>query len=80
MAVSAYDTMVERLIERFTPEEVLSFEASSEEQERVHDLLDRNNAGTLTQQEQMELERAIAFEQLFVVLKARAIKTLRQKS
>jgi uncharacterized protein YciU (UPF0263 family) len=74
--VTAYDSVVELLVERLTPEEILAFKVSPEEQERVRFLRERNNDGTITPEEYSELEKAVSFERLFLVLKTRALDSL----
>jgi hypothetical protein len=73
-----YDEFVEFLIQKLTPEEIVAFKASDEAQARARELLDHNNAGTLTSDEAEELQRMLDFERMFVVLKARALKALSQ--
>ena len=70
---------LEALLKKMSPEEILAFKASPEAQARVHELLDKNNAGTLSNDERIELERSVEFEQALAILKANAFKTLNQK-
>jgi len=70
---------LELVVKKMSPEEIIAFKASPEAQARVHDLLDKNNAGTLSGEERIELERSVEFEQSLAVLKANALKTLKQK-
>jgi hypothetical protein len=74
---TVYDSVVELLVEKLTPEEILAFKASEEEQQRVRFLRERNNDGTITPEEYAELEKAVAFERLFLVLKTRALEILK---
>ena len=51
---------------------VLAFRPSAEAQARVRDLLERSKAGTLTDDEQGELDRFGELEHLMQLVKARA--------
>jgi hypothetical protein len=51
---------------------VLAFRPSAEAQARVRDLLERSKAGTLTDDEQAELDRFGELERLMQLVKARA--------
>ena len=68
------------LLERADPEDVLAYQASEEEQERAFDLLEKNNAGTLTPDEEMELARMQEINRLVKLLKVRAFETLQHKA
>ena len=75
-APTAYDEFVEMLVDKVTPQEIIAFKASPEAQARSRELIEKNNAGTLTDEEKTEVERILQFERLFSVLKARALKSL----
>ncbi|MGZ8843901.1 MAG: hypothetical protein ACXW18_09585 [Pyrinomonadaceae bacterium] len=66
-----YDEIVD-LFARTSSAEVLSFRPSVESQERVRDLLERNESGELTESEASELGRFGEFEHLMQLVKARA--------
>jgi hypothetical protein len=70
-----YDELLNFLIERATPEEILSFKPSEKAEGRAEDLLDRNNAGTLTPEETLELQQMLYFDRKTSVLKAQAAKS-----
>jgi len=70
-----YDELLDYLIERATPEELLAFTASEEAEERAAELLERNNAGMLTAEEQFELQQLLYVDRKISVLKARAADT-----
>lgn len=70
---------LDMMVAKMTAEEILAFKASPDAQARVHELLDKNNAGTLTGEERLELERSVEFEQGFAILKAKALATVNQK-
>jgi hypothetical protein len=62
--VPSYERFLDRVVESMTPEEILAFRVSDEEQERVEDLLERNNEGELTPQEAAELHQIAQFDEL----------------
>ena len=76
--VPSYERFLDRVVETMTPEEILAFRVSDEEQERVDELLDRNNENQLTETEQRELEQIAQFEELMTLLKVRAAYKLKQ--
>jgi hypothetical protein len=76
--VPSYERFLDRVVETMTPEEILAFRVSDEEQERVDELLDRNNENQLTETEQRELEQIAQFEELITLLKVRAAYKLNQ--
>ena len=69
-------TFVEDIIEFLgrgpQPEEIVAFHASEKSQQRVRDLLDKNRAGTLTPDEQAELDEMASLNHLFSLIKAHA--------
>ncbi len=75
----SYDEIVD-LFARTSSAEVLAFRPSSESQERVHYLLERNEDGELTEDEAAELERFGELEHLIQLVKARAQLYMESKS
>jgi hypothetical protein len=75
-----YDELLDYLASKATSQEILAFNASSEAQERASYLLDRNNAGTLTLEEEIELQQMLYFDGRISVLKARAAAKLKTQS
>lgn len=75
-----YDELIDYLIERATPEEILAFAPSPRAEERAEELLDRNNAGTLSPPEVIELEQMLYFDRRISLLKARAAASLKRQS
>lgn len=71
---TAYDELVEYLAERANPHEVMDFKVSDAAQARADDLLQRNNEGTLSPEEYLELEQMRYFDRLVSLLKARALE------
>lgn len=70
---SAYDELIAYLAERATPEEILAFTISDAAQERAELLLDKNQDGTLTLEERVELDQMAHFDRLVSMLKADAL-------
>ncbi len=75
-----YDDFLDYLLERADPEDVLAYQTSEEQQERAFDLLEKNNAGTLTMDEEIELARMQEINRLVKLLKVRAFETLQHKA
>lgn len=69
---SIYDEFIDYLVEKATPEEILAFKVSDQANERAEYLLDKNNAGLLTPEEEVELQQMLYFEDRVSMLKARA--------
>ena len=74
-----YDSFLDYLVEKATPREILAFKVSEEAEERIGDLLERQNAGTLSAEEMIELEYMRRFDSLVSLLKAKALETLNQQ-
>lgn len=74
----AYDRFLDRILESMSPEQILAFEASEEEQAYAQDLIERNNAGTLTPEESAQLDQMLQFERMMSVLKAKALRALKK--
>jgi hypothetical protein len=73
-----YDELLDYLVQRATPEEILAFQPSQRAQERGIELLDRNNAGTLSSAEKFELDQLLYFDRKISVLKAKAAAQLKR--
>ena len=63
-----------------TPEQILAIRPSPELQARASELLSRSNAGTLTTQEQSELDRVLLLEHMVRMAKAHAYRRLAEQS
>ena len=72
MISPVYDELVEYLARIATPEQILAFKVSDTMQQRADELLDRNNEGELTSEEQAELQQMLHFDHMVSLLKARA--------
>jgi hypothetical protein len=71
-----YDELLDYLIQKATPQEILAFKASAVAQERANDLIEKNNEGRLSPEESTELEQMLQVDRLVSVLKARALETI----
>jgi hypothetical protein len=71
-AQRSYDEIVDVLARGGGAGTVLAFRPSAEAQARVRDLLARSKAGSLTEDEQAELDRFEEIERLMQLVKARA--------
>ncbi len=76
----SYDEIVDLFARGASPAEVLAFRPSLETQERVRDLLERNAADELTDEEAAELEQFGELEHLMQLVKARAEEYLKTKT
>ena len=76
----SYDEIVDLFARGASSVEVLSFRPSPETQERVRELLERNAADVLTDEEAVELERFGELEHLMQLVKARAQEYLKKKT
>jgi methylase of polypeptide subunit release factors len=75
-----YDEIVDLFARGASSAEVLAFRPSPETQRRVRDLLERNAAGELTDEEVAELERFGELEHLMQLVKARAEEYLKTRT
>ncbi len=79
MAISSpiFDELLDYLIDKATPQEVLSFRPSDSAQARATELLDKNNEGTITPSEVHELEQLRQYNAMLVKLKLKAELAIR---
>jgi uncharacterized protein YciU (UPF0263 family) len=73
-----YDDFLEFLIDKVTPEDILSYQAPDELQARAIELLERSSEGELTSEEQAELDEMARVDRLVGVIKARALAALKK--
>ena len=76
----SYDEIVDFFARGASSAEVLAFRPSAETQERIRELLERNAADELTDEEAAELERFGELEHLMQLVKARAQEYLKTKT
>jgi hypothetical protein len=68
----AYVEILDFLASGPEPEEIINFHVSSEAQERVNQLLEKNRDSTLTQSENAELDLYVQIDQIMTLLKIRS--------
>ncbi|MBC7870125.1 MAG: hypothetical protein H7Y09_04750 [Chitinophagaceae bacterium] len=71
-----FDDLITYFGQIATPEEILAFKASPESEERTQELLYKNQDGTLTLDEFIELQQMIHLERKLGALKAKALERL----
>jgi len=79
MVSATFDHFLDVVVDRMTPEEILAFQLSETEQQRLDDLIERNNAGLLTAEEKVELQHFADIERTMSLLKVKADYQLRKK-
>jgi hypothetical protein len=70
------DEVLDFLISSPTPQQIVDFQASEAAQARLRYLLERKRSGTLTAEENAEMEEMSHLNHFVVLLKARAHKAL----
>jgi hypothetical protein len=78
LSIRAYAQVLEFLATAPNPAEILTFRPSPAIQSEVNRLLSRHKAGTLTPDEESELDRIGDLEHILMALKARARQQLDQ--
>ena len=73
-----YDEVLDYLASKASPEDILAFKASEEAEERATYLSEKNSEGTLTPDEEQELQHLLYLSRKISLLKARAAATLNQ--
>jgi hypothetical protein len=68
----AYVEILDFLASGPEPEEIINFRVSTEAQERVSQLLEKNRESTLTQSENAELDLYVQIDQIMTLLKIRS--------
>lgn len=68
------------LLQKLTPQEILDYQAPEESQEYARRLIERNNAGTLSREEENDVQKMLQFERMMTVLKSKALLALHGKS
>lgn len=67
-----YDEFIQLIAQGGGPESIITFRPSEALQKRAYDLLDRQRSGTLTHEEQRELDHFVQLEHLVRMAKIRA--------
>jgi len=74
----AHDSMLDFLVEKATPQEILAFEISEAERLRTIVLLEKQDEGSLTPEEETELDSIQQMDLLYMALRAKALRALRK--
>jgi hypothetical protein len=73
---AVYQEVLDFLIKRPTPEEIITFKVSPQAQTRLQELLEKNCSGSLSSMEVAELDVYEQLEHMMILLKARAYLSL----
>ncbi len=76
LSTQAYREAISFLAQELPPEEIVNFRFSDEIENRISQLLEKNNAGHLSQAEEVELERLSQLEEQLQLAKANALLKL----
>jgi len=76
----AYMEAIELFTQMPSPEAITKFCFSEEVEEQTRLLLERNNAGELTQADEVELDRLVLLEEKLQLIKAKALAKMHQQS
>ncbi|MDX2076465.1 MAG: hypothetical protein SFZ02_08560 [bacterium] len=68
-----YEDFLDFLLEKLSPEDILSFKASSNAQQRADELTELNKSGQINREERAELEQMIEIDLMLSLLKVRAM-------
>jgi hypothetical protein len=71
-AAKSYDEVIDFIAAGTTPEAVVAFRPSDSVQQRVAELVERSNDGSISSEEQSELEDYLQLEHIMIMAKARA--------
>jgi len=78
-ATKTYEEIVDFIAGGTTPEAVVAFRPSNAAQKRVDDLVTMSKDGTISPEEQSELDYYLQLEHIMVMAKARARQYLRER-
>jgi hypothetical protein len=71
-AAKSHEEIIDFIAAGTTPETVLAFRPSREVQERVAELVERSQEGSISTEDQAELDDYLQLEHLMIMAKARA--------
>jgi hypothetical protein len=71
-AMKSYDEIIDFIAGGTTPEGVVAFRPSDGIQQRVAELVERSKNGSISSEEQSELEDYLQLEHIMIMAKARA--------
>lgn len=70
--MTSYEEIIDFIAAGTTPDAVIAFRPSDETKQRVADLVERSKAGSISAEEQSELDDYLQLEHLMIMAKARA--------
>ncbi|HEY7388946.1 MAG TPA: hypothetical protein VH640_10595 [Bryobacteraceae bacterium] len=70
--MKCYEEIIDFIAAGSTPEKVIAFHPSESSQQRVGELVERSKEGSLSREDQSELEDYLQLEHLMIMAKARA--------
>ena len=73
-----FKVFLDYLAEFATPEEILAFEFPSDQDRRLQSLLEANGESELSDEEKLELDQMIYFNDVLTLMKVRAQATLKK--
>lgn len=73
-----YDYFLDFVVEKATPQEILTFQLPEAERQRAIDLLEKQDGGTLTPAEAQVLDEMQRVDRMISAMKARALAALKQ--
>lgn len=76
--ITPYETFLDYLVEKATPQEILAYTADAQEQARADELTDKNKSGHITVEESHELQQMMEVNDLVMLLKAKAMSKIQQ--
>ena len=77
---SIFDHFVDFLVEKASPQEILAFQIPEPDKRRAMDLLDKQDLGDLTPEEESELDQMRETDRLISILKARASVAIKRQA
>ncbi len=75
-----YFEIVDFIFENKTLEQIIDFHPSQATQRRVEELIAKEQAGTIAEQERLELEDYMQFDHIMTLMKARAAQVLASRA
>ena len=72
----SYESLLDFLVEKATPEEILAFELTPQQLIRAEELSQKNKTGRLSDDEAYELDKMMQVELFIGALRARALTRL----
>jgi len=76
----SYFEIIDFMFESKNLEQIIEFHPSEATQHRVEELIAKEKAGTITEQEHLELEDYMQFDHIMTLMKARAAQVLTSRA